>query len=123
MIEPLEAVRDTIPLVRWHHERMDGAGYPDRLTGDKIPYLVRILSVADVYDALSSDRPYRSSLRYDACLDVLRRDAEQGGLDPDLVAEFCKIPPEILAKTSAIIPNQAPRPLLSDVITPAPLTV
>jgi putative two-component system response regulator len=92
MIEPLESVRDVIPLVRWHHERMDGTGYPDRLPGDQIPFLVRVLSVADVYDALSSDRPYRASLPTDVCLSILRKDAVGGGLDADLVEEFCALP-------------------------------
>src|SRR4051812_33778706 len=64
MIEPLDSVRDTIPLIRWHHERMDGKGYPDGLPGARIPLLVRALSVADVFDALSSDRPYRAGLPF-----------------------------------------------------------
>jgi putative two-component system response regulator len=97
MIEPLESVADTIPLVRWHHERMDGTGYPDRLTGDQIPFLVRVLSVADVYDALNSDRPYRAAIPPDLCLGILRKDAVGGGLDPELVEEFCAIPMDQLA--------------------------
>ena len=92
MIEPLESVRDLIPLVRWHHERMDGTGYPDGLPGDAIPFLVRVLAVADVYDALSSDRPYRASLPPEVCLSILRKDAVGGGLDPELVEEFCSLP-------------------------------
>src|SRR5262249_40392938 len=60
IIQPLDSLRDVIPLVRWHHERPDGRGYPDGLAGDAIPFLVRILSVADVYDALTSPRPYRA---------------------------------------------------------------
>jgi putative two-component system response regulator len=97
MIEPLESVADTIPLVRWHHERIDGTGYPDRLTGDQIPFLVRVLSVADVYDALNSDRPYRAAIPPDLCLGILRKDAVGGGLDPELVEEFCAIPMDQLA--------------------------
>jgi putative two-component system response regulator len=92
MIEALESVRDTVPLVRWHHERMDGTGYPDRLSGEQIPLLVRVLSVADVYDALNSDRPYRAAIPPEVCLAILRKDAVGGGLDPDLVEEFCAIP-------------------------------
>jgi putative two-component system response regulator len=101
MVEPLESVRDVIPLIRWHHERMDGGGYPDGLTAAQIPPLVRILSVADVYDALSSDRPYRAGLGRDACLALLRENAAGGGLDPDLVERFCSIPPEHLARASS----------------------
>jgi putative two-component system response regulator len=88
IIEPLHSLRETLPLIRWHHERLDGKGYPDGLRGDAIPRLVRILSVADVYDALSSERPYRQSMSHDHCLEVLRENALGGGLDPDLVAVF-----------------------------------
>ena len=90
IIEPLESLRDLVPLIRWHHERLDGRGYPDRLKGDAIPYLVRILSVADVYDALQSERPYRAALAHTRCLEILRSDAAGGGLDPELVEVFCK---------------------------------
>ena len=105
MVEPLESVRDTIPLIRWHHERIDGTGYPDGLAGDEIPLLTRVLSVADVFDALSSDRPYRASLGIDASLAILRKDASAGGLDPGLVATFSSIPRDRLAlvrSTSAL---------------------
>ncbi len=101
MVEPIESVRDVIPLIRWHHERLNGSGYPDGLHGNKIPPLVRILSVVDVYDAIRSDRPYRSGLAHDECLDVLRKDAAGGGLDPRFVEVFCSIPINGLAPASA----------------------
>jgi len=97
MVESLGSVRDVIPLIRWHHERTDGAGYPDGLTGDKIPLLVRVLSVADVYDALTSDRPYRAGLPPVVCRAALRKDAAGGGLDAALVEQFCAVPPDRLA--------------------------
>jgi putative two-component system response regulator len=84
-------VRDTVPLIRWHHERMDGAGYPDGLCGSQIPLLVRILSVADVFDALASPRPYRPAMSQERCLQVLTETAEGGGLDPELVLEFAQV--------------------------------
>jgi putative two-component system response regulator len=90
IIEPLESLRDTIPLIRWHHERLDGSGYPDGLRGDAIPHLVRVLSVADVYDALKSERPYRAALSHARCLEILRADAAGGGLDVELVERFCR---------------------------------
>lgn len=96
IIETLESVHELVPLVRWHHERMDGTGYPDRLPGEKIPFLVRLLSVADVYDALSSARPYREALTHDTCITILKQDAQNGGLDPELVRAFCSIPAGIL---------------------------
>ena len=64
-IELLAAVEfpwDIKPIVRWHHERYDGSGYPDRLRGDDIPVSAQIVGIADVYDALTSTRPYRPAL-------------------------------------------------------------
>jgi len=90
IVEPLRSIRDTIPLIRWHHERLDGKGYPDGLFGGAIPLLVRILAVADVFDALSSERPYRPALPQNDCLRILRENAAGGGLDPDLVRCFCE---------------------------------
>ena len=75
IVEPLQSLRDAIPLIRWHHERLDGRGYPDGLSGEAIPFLVRILSVADVYDALASERPYRAALPLQESLNLLRADA------------------------------------------------
>ncbi len=90
ILERLRSVRAALPLVRWHHERPDGRGYPDGLAGDDLPLLVRILSVADVYDALASPRPYRDALPPEECVRLLRAEADTGGLDPDLVACFCE---------------------------------
>ncbi|QEL16838.1 HD-GYP domain-containing protein [Limnoglobus roseus] len=85
IVEPLRSARDVLPLIRWHHERMDGKGYPDGLIGHSIPLLVRILAVADVYDALASDRPYRRPMSRQQCRDVMTADALGGGLDPEVV--------------------------------------
>lgn len=101
IIEPLHSLRETLPLIRWHHERLDGKGYPDGLRGDAIPRLVRILSVADVYDALSSERPYRRSVPHEFCLRILRENALKGGLDPDLVAIFHDIVTPLTGPASA----------------------
>jgi putative two-component system response regulator len=90
IVESLKSIRDTIPLIRWHHERLDGKGYPDGLPGRDIPLLTRVLSVADVYDALSSERPYRAALSHTQCLGFLRENAAGGGLDPELVRCFCQ---------------------------------
>jgi len=91
IVEPLHALRETVPLIRWHHERLDGKGYPDGLRGEQISLLVRILSVADVYDALSSERPYRQSIPHERCLEMLRENAQGGGLDGELVSLFCSV--------------------------------
>ena len=92
IVEPLHSMREVIPLIRWHHERLDGRGYPDGLSEAEIPLLVRMLSVADVFDALSSKRPYRDAIPYEKCLKMLVENADGGGLDADLVQLFCEIP-------------------------------
>jgi len=93
MVESLRSIRDVIPHIRWHHERMDGGGYPDGLFASAIPLAVRVLSVADVYDALATERPYRPALAIDECCRILHADAAGGGLDPELVKAFCAEPP------------------------------
>ena len=85
IVQPLGSARDVLPLIRWHHERLNGTGYPDGLSGDAIPQLVRILSVCDVYDSLASDRPYRPAMPHGQCREVMEKDAAAGGLDPELV--------------------------------------
>jgi putative two-component system response regulator len=92
IVEPLRSTRDAIPIIRWHHERLDGKGYPDGRKGDAIPLLPRLLAVADVYDALSSDRPYRPAMPLERCLRILQEEAAGGGLDPELVRLFCEAP-------------------------------
>jgi putative two-component system response regulator len=119
IIEPLHSLRETLPLIRWHHERLDGKGYPDGLRGDAIPRLVRILSVADVYDALSSERPYRQSMSHDHCLEVLRENALGGGLDPDLVAIFHEI---VTPADKPSVFSEAP-PVVSRDLTPLPFAL
>jgi putative nucleotidyltransferase with HDIG domain len=85
-----------IPYVRHHHENWDGTGYPDQLAGEAIPLGARILSVADCFDALTSDRPYRRALSTDAALDILR---ERSGTmyDPSVVAKFVEVHEELTA--------------------------
>ncbi|NQT57805.1 MAG: response regulator [Bacteroidetes bacterium] len=75
------------PIVRNHHERFDGTGYPDGLSGDRIPLLVRIVTLADAFDAMTSDRSYRKSLSLDnALLEIVQNKNKQ--FDPELVEVF-----------------------------------
>nr|NIR45966.1 HD domain-containing protein [Gemmatimonadota bacterium]NIS02570.1 HD domain-containing protein [Gemmatimonadota bacterium]NIT68446.1 HD domain-containing protein [Gemmatimonadota bacterium]NIU52060.1 HD domain-containing protein [Gemmatimonadota bacterium]NIV25001.1 HD domain-containing protein [Gemmatimonadota bacterium] len=64
-----------LPGVRHHHEKWDGSGYPDGLSGANIPFLGRLLAVADVLDALSSDRSYRKGLGFDKTVEIIQQDA------------------------------------------------
>jgi putative two-component system response regulator len=103
IVEPLQSLRETLPIIRSHHERPDATGYPDGLHGEEIPYLVRIVSVADVYDALASERPYRAAMPHGQCLKLLRDIADGGGLDCDLVECFASIPLARLTRGSSAI--------------------
>lgn len=73
ILEPLGMFSDAIPIVRSHHERLDGSGYPDRLRGEEIPLLARVLAVGDVFDALVSDRPYRAGLPVSKAVAIIRQ--------------------------------------------------
>jgi putative two-component system response regulator len=88
---PLKSLRQVLPLIRHHHERMDGSGYPDGLRGRQIPLKARILQIADIYDALTTDRPYRQALSREQALQVLSREANYGWLDTSLVERFCAL--------------------------------
>ncbi len=72
-------------IVLYHHERLDGSGYPKGLKGDEIPPLVRIVAVADIYEALVAKRPYKTPFKKDKAMQILREEAEQGRLDKDVV--------------------------------------
>jgi putative nucleotidyltransferase with HDIG domain len=79
---------DLAPIVRHHHERFDGAGYPDRLAGERIPLGARIVAVADTFDAATSSRPYREAMAEREALSLLWSEAG-GQFDPRVVACFC----------------------------------
>ena len=88
---PLKSLRHVLPVIRHHHERMDGSGYPDGLYGDRMPLKVRILQIADIYDALITDRPYREAMSREEALEILSREARRGWLDKSLVERFCEL--------------------------------
>jgi putative nucleotidyltransferase with HDIG domain len=96
MLKGLGFLRPSLPGILYHHERWDGGGYPAGLNGTSIPLLVRIITVADVFDALTSDRPYRHELSFEAATAAIRNDA---GLifDPDVVSAFLNRRPAIEA--------------------------
>src|SRR5262249_45278068 len=84
-VRSLERVR---PIVRHHHERLDGGGYPDSLSGDDIPLLAQIVSVVDIFDALTTDRPYRTALPVATAYAMLREHARRGWCHASLVDCF-----------------------------------
>jgi len=77
IVRPMPSAANLLPIIRNHHERFDGGGYPDGLIGHKIPLLARIVSVCDAYDALASDRPYRARRNSDETIETLMRGAGQ----------------------------------------------
>jgi putative nucleotidyltransferase with HDIG domain len=87
LIDDIEFPWDVRPMVRHHHEAWDGSGYPGHLAGEEIPLSARILCVADVYDALATDRPYRKAFSHDRTLDIMQADAGRI-FDPALFAVF-----------------------------------
>ncbi len=85
-------------IIRHHHERWDGKGYPDGLAGDNIPKLCRILAVADTYDAITSRRPYRDSMSHGFALKEIKRNSGTQ-FDPEVVRAFCELADEIYMLT------------------------
>jgi putative two-component system response regulator len=84
----LRALHHVRPIVRHHHERLDGSGYPDGLAGDAIPLLAQLIGIVDVYDALTTTRPYRAAIPSDEALEELEREVALGWRRPDLVEAF-----------------------------------
>jgi putative two-component system response regulator len=82
LCRPLKTVQAVLPLIRHHHERYDGRGYPDGLSGDDIPRGARLLALCDAYDALTSDRSYRSRMSTPDALRLLAQETEEGKWDP-----------------------------------------
>ena len=87
-----QTMAPVLPMIRHHHERYDGRGYPDGLRGEAIPFEVRLLSIVDAYDALTSHRAYRAApLGHAAAMETLRREAAAGKWDAQLVDAFARM--------------------------------
>jgi putative two-component system response regulator len=83
--EPLKSLRHLLPIIRWHHERLDGTGYPDGLKGKQFPVPAQILQLADIYDAVTTDRPYHRARTRASAVEFLHSEANKGWRDHDLV--------------------------------------
>ena len=85
---PLKSLRLVLPIIRHHHEHWDGTGYPDGLAGEAIPLTARILQCVDIFDALTSQRPYKPAYHRDQAWAIMREETARGWWDPHLVETF-----------------------------------
>ncbi|MBI4463589.1 MAG: HD domain-containing protein, partial [Acidobacteria bacterium] len=113
---PLKSFRLVLPIIRHHHERLDGSGYPEGLKGNGIPLGARLLQIVDVYDALTTHRPYKHSWNHEAAIARMEQEVVKGWWDSELFAEFRKMMAEdrpqvalqpSLAKTAASCASSA----------------
>ncbi len=97
---PMASLKPVLPLIRHHHERWDGSGYPDGLRGEQIPLGARVLQVADVYDALVNPRPYKPAYSPQQALHILRCEVERGWRDPMVTDLFLQMHDKVITKIS-----------------------
>lgn len=89
ILEPIKQLREIVPGVKYHHEKVDGNGYPEGLKGDNIPMLAKIVAVADTYDAMTTDRPYRRALSKDEAFNELKK-CSGTQFDENVIKAFAK---------------------------------
>ena len=93
---PLRSFRLVLPIIRHHHEKLDGSGYPDGLRGEAIPVTARVLQIVDVYDALTTERPYKKAFPVNDALQTMKQEVAKGWWDPQIFEQF-----ERLVRSSA----------------------
>jgi putative two-component system response regulator len=86
--QPLRTMQGVLPIIRHHHERWDGSGYPDGLVGDEIPFLVQVFQLIDIYDALTHERPYKPAFSAQDATAIIQAEVEKGWRNPELVQQF-----------------------------------
>lgn len=85
---PLKSFRLVLPVIRHHHEKLDGSGYPDGLRGDAIPITAKILQIVDIYDALTTERPYKHAFSITDALQTMKEEVAKGWWDPHIFEQF-----------------------------------
>lgn len=105
----LRSLRQVRPIVRHHHERLDGSGYPDGLKGDDIPLLAQIMAIVDVYDAITTERPYKPALTPERAYEELRAESRRGWHRQDLVEAFIALGTQGRLKTPKTTGPPAPK--------------
>jgi putative two-component system response regulator len=91
LLQPLRTFAESLPAVRFHHERLNGSGYPLGLRGDQVPLIAQVMAIVDVYDALTTDRVYRAALSKDEAVLILREEVSRGLHDANLVESFLQL--------------------------------
>jgi hypothetical protein len=97
----MRSLAPVVPIIRHHHERWDGSGYPDGLCGEQIPLLARVLQIVDIYDALTSPRPYKPALTAHEAVQIIQQETDRGWRDPRIVRLFLHMHDDVLAKIAA----------------------
>ena len=91
--QPLKSFRLVLPIIRHHHEKFDGSGYPDGLRGDAIPITAKVMQMVDVFDALTTERPYKKAFSTTEALQTMQEEVAKGWWDPRVFAEFADLIP------------------------------
>ncbi|MBF2089029.1 MAG: two-component system response regulator [Synechococcales cyanobacterium K44_A2020_017] len=102
--QPLRTMKGVLPIIRHHHERWDGSGYPDGLAGDDIPFLAQVFQLLDIYDALTSERPYKIAYTPEESLDIMVQETRQGWRNPVLMQQFVEF---IQAASNSLAPSSS----------------
>jgi putative two-component system response regulator len=94
----MKKLAPVLPIIRHHHERWNGGGYPDGLSGEQIPLLARIMQVADIYDALISPRPYKPAYAPEQALAIMKEETAKGWRDPKIMEVFVRLHKDVISK-------------------------
>jgi putative two-component system response regulator len=97
---PMKCLAPVLPIIRSHHERWDGTGYPDGLSGNGIPLLARVLQFADIYDALTATRSYKEAMTSADALRLMQEETDRGWHDPELMRLFLRLQHDALREAS-----------------------
>jgi len=98
----MKSLSMVLPIIRHHHEKWDGSGYPDGLRGDQIPLLARVLQIADIYDALTYQRPYKPAYAPTEALEIMYQETQRGWRDPRIFRLFTRLHDAVISKVEAV---------------------
>ncbi len=120
----VKSLEPVLPIIRSHHERWDGTGYPDGLRGTQIPFLARVLQIADIYDSLTSPRPYKRAFSAKQAMRIMERETARGWRDPEIMTLFFRLHGSVISRIDEhTLAGRRPDPVrislssLNDVLT------